>query len=55
MFPGLSLMRSFSIRKIEVATAPDPKACLIQMINIQLKVTLYKIVSKNGINKYNYT
>jgi hypothetical protein len=37
-------MRSFGIREIELTEAPDPKICIIEMINIQLKVIYITIV-----------
>ena len=39
-FLGLKLMKSFSIRHIKTGYAPDPKTCIIEMINVQLKVIL---------------
>lgn len=37
-FPGSDVMKSFSVRNIEVRKAPEPKTCIIEMINIQLRV-----------------
>ncbi|RMZ96160.1 hypothetical protein BpHYR1_050566 [Brachionus plicatilis] len=36
-FPGLDFMKSFSLRKIDLHKVPNPKNCIIEMINIQLK------------------
>jgi hypothetical protein len=42
-------MKSFGIREIELAEAPDPKICIIEMINIQLKVIFITTVYKEFI------
>ncbi|CAF0998747.1 unnamed protein product [Brachionus calyciflorus] len=36
-FPGSDLMKNFSLRNLEIHHVPSPKACIIQMINIQLR------------------
>lgn len=48
LFPDLKLMRSFGIREIELAEAPDPKICIIEMINIQLRVIILNISINYG-------
>lgn len=37
-FPDAEFIRQFSKRSVRTAKAPTPQNCIIQMINIQLKV-----------------
>jgi hypothetical protein len=36
-YPGYDLMSSFSLRTPKTSRAPDPKSCIIEMINLQLR------------------
>lgn len=40
-FPGLDYMKSFSLRNLELHKVPSPINCIIEMINIQLKVNKF--------------
>ena len=36
-YPGLELMQTYSSRNLSLVEAMEPKACIIAMINMQLK------------------
>ena len=39
-FPGLEIIKSFAVKNIDIKQAPEPVECIIQMINMQLKVKI---------------